>query len=526
MTGTVALLRLIGRRDRLRATLWIAGIVGLVLATAESITGLYDTQADLDNYADLVIGNTALIVQAGPGYGLDDPTTGSVVMNEVGIWTAIAVALMNIFMLVRHTRGEEESERVDLVRAAPVGRHAPLAAAMIAVTVVNAIVAVGVASTLIAYGLPTTGSLAFAAALFGAGTFYAATAALASQVTSSARAAVALAGAFLALSFVVRAVGDVGSGRATWASPLGWAQAIRAFADERWWVLLCPFVGATVVFVLTVEMLSRRDVGAGLLPQRPGPSRAGDRLGSPLGLALRLQRGSVIGWSVGLGTVGFFYGVVADQAEKIIDDNPEMADFLTGLGQGSITDAFLSTAVLMLALAATGFTIASVLRLRSEEAASRADWILATPRTRRSWVGSHLTVAVAGSTVLMAVTGTATGFGFALVSNDAGQVGRLLAASLVMVPAMLVVGGCALLLFGAVPRSTQLAWGLLAGVVVIGLLGSLLDLPAWTLALSPFHHVPALPAASFAFVPIATLAAVATVATAAGIAAFAHRDVG
>lgn len=144
LAGLGILIRLVLRRDRIRMLLWFVGIVGLVVATAASITGVYNTPAQLEQYAQIVRGNSALIVQAGPGYGLDDPTTGAVMMNEVGIWTLIGVALMSVFMTVRHTRTEEETERAELVRAAPVGRHAQLMATMVGVTVANVLVAAGV----------------------------------------------------------------------------------------------------------------------------------------------------------------------------------------------------------------------------------------------------------------------------------------------------------------------------------------------------------------------------------------------
>jgi ABC-2 type transport system permease protein len=38
---------------------------------------------------------------------------------------------MSIFLVNRHTRAEEESERAELVRSNVVGRHAPAAAAVI-----------------------------------------------------------------------------------------------------------------------------------------------------------------------------------------------------------------------------------------------------------------------------------------------------------------------------------------------------------------------------------------------------------
>jgi ABC-2 type transport system permease protein len=137
--GIGHLVRLVLRRDRLRIALWWTAIVGLIVVTAASITGLYHTPAELETYGRLVRGNSALIVQSGPGYGLDNPTTGAVMMNESAIWTIIGVALMSVFMTVRHTRTEEESERAELIRAAPVGRHAPLVAALIGVAIATPI---------------------------------------------------------------------------------------------------------------------------------------------------------------------------------------------------------------------------------------------------------------------------------------------------------------------------------------------------------------------------------------------------
>lgn len=522
--GIGQLVRLVLRRDRLRIAMWCTAIVGLIVVSAASITGLYRTPAELATYARLVRGNSALIVQSGPGYGLDNPTTGAVMMNEVAIWTIIGVSLMSVFMTIRHTRTEEESERAELIRAAPVGRHAPLAAALIGVAIADAVVAIGSAVALIAYGLPLSGSIAFGVSIFGAGLVFAGVAVVAAQVASGSRAALALGGAVLGLSFVLRAVGDVGNGVLSWASPIGWAQAIRAYADERWWVIALPVLAAAGLVVAALALQDRRDFGAGLVPQRPGPAAAGSWLASPFGLAVRLQRASVISWAIGVGLIAFFYGIVADEAESMIQDNPDLAEFFAQLGAASITDAFLSTSVLILAFIATGFTISSVLRLRSEELAGRTDALLATAVTRRRLALSHLMVAVAGTVGIMLITGLSIGLGFALVSGDASQIGRLLTAAIVMVPAMLVIAGGTFALFGLVPRWSLAIWGFYAWVMVAGMLASVLQLPDWTLDLSPFQHVPALPAASMSWMPVTVLLVVALGLVAVGLLALDRRD--
>ena len=361
--------------------------------------------------------------------------------------------------------------------------------------------------------------------MVGVGMVFAGVAAVAAQVASGSRSALAAGGLAVGVAFVLRAIGDVGNGVLSWASPIGWAQAIRPYADERWWVLALAFVATTALVAGARALQDRRDYGSGLVAQRPGRPEAPVALSTPLGLAIRLQRGALVGWAVGLGALAFFYGLVADQAEQIIADNPDMADFFAQLGVASVTDAFLSTAMLIMALFATGFTVSSVLRLRSEEFAGRADPVLAAPVGRRRWAWSHLTVALVGTAVVASVVGAAMGVGAALVLGDVGRVGELLAAGLVMVPAMWLLAGATLLLYGVRPRWALGVWALVAWVFVAAMFGSLLHLPQWALNLSPFQHVPALPAATMTWLPLLVLTALAAVTIAAGFAALDRRDV-
>ena len=523
-TGTRRLLWLVLRRDRFRIAMWMFGLVGLMSVSASSIVALYTTQDDLEGYARTVRGNSALIIQAGPGYGLDDPTLGAVVMNETALWLFIAAAVMSVFMVVRHTRTEEEAERAELVRAAPVGRHAALASAMIGTLVVNAAIAAGNVVALLTFGLPAAGSFSFGASMVGVGMVFGGVAAVTAQVASGSRAALATAGLVIGVAFVLRAIGDVGNGVLSWASPIGWAQSIRPYADERWWVLVLP-VTATVALVVAARALQdRRDYGSGLIAQRAGRPEATAQLSTALGLAIRLQRGSLVGWAAGLGALAFFYGLVADQAEQMIEDNPDMADFFAQLGVASVTDAFLSTAMLIMALFATGFTVSSVLRLRSEEVAGRVDPVLAAPIGRRRWAWSHLAVALLGTVVLALVCGLGMGAGAALVLGEPARIGELAAAGLVMVPAMWLLAGATLLIYGVLPRWSLAAWALVAWVFVAAMFGILLDLPQWLLNLSPFQHVPALPASSMSWLPLVVLTAIAAALIAGGLAALDRRD--
>lgn len=523
-TGTRNLLRFAVRRDRLRAPLWFVGVVGVFTATAGSVVALYKTPDQLASYATLAVDNPAVQALTGPGYGLDDPTQGSVVLNEMGMFTFIAIALLALVTVIRHTRAEEETDRAELVRAAPVGRHASLAAASLWTAALTTVVSLGLTVSMLTSGLDPAGSWAFGLACAGVGFVFIGVANVAAQIASEARAAIAASGAVLAVMFVVRALGDVSGNWLVWLSPLGWAQGIRAYADERWWVLVPLLVTGGALTIVALVLSRRRDLGAGILQQRPGPAEASPRLRSPLMLALRLQRTSIIGWAAGLGIVWVFMGVVAKQADTLLE-NQAVADVIGGSGAASPSDSFLATIVLMAGLVAAGFTISAVLRLRSEEVAGRAEPTLANAVSRRTWALSHLAVSSAGTVLVLVSAGLTAGIGYAIGVGDAAEVLPLVGAVLAMSVAVLVLGAFAFALFGLAPRWASLAWVGVALGGVVALLGATLDLPQWIRNFSPFEHVPALPAEPFNAVPLLVLAAVAGVLVWIGVRGFGRRDI-
>lgn len=524
MAGFGHLLRFMVRRDRVRGPAWFAGVVGLFAASVGSVVGLYSTPAELANYAQVATADVAIKAISGPGYGLDDPTQGAVVMNETGLFTLLGVALMVVFLLIRHTRAEEEGDRAELVRAAPIGRYATLAAASLWVSALTLAVSLGVTVSLLAFGLPAPGSLAYGSTLFLFGLTFIGIAAVAAQVASSSRAATASASGVLGASFVVRAVGDMGNGPLIWLSPLGWAQAIRPYADERWWVLILPLVASMVLATAAVSFLAKRDLGAGFFKQRPGRAEGSARLATPLALVMRLQRSSLIGWTLGVAIGGFFFGMVADQADDLLE-NEAIAEMLAASGSASPTEQFLATIMLFMALVASGFAVSSALRMRREENELRVAPMLSTPVARSRWMLGYAAFSAGGSAVIMTCTGLLVGLGYGLQVGDAGEVLPLVAAGFAMVPALWVLSAITLALVGLQPKLASLAWAAVAVSAVVGLLAETLKLPQWTRDLSPFQHVPALPGEPFEVLPMALLVAVAVGLTALGLLGIERRDI-
>jgi ABC-2 type transport system permease protein len=346
-------------------------------------------------------------------------------------------------------------------------------------------------------------------------------------LTQHARAATGLALAVLAAAVVVRGLGDLlreGGSLLSWSSPIAWTQQTRTFVDLRWTPLLLSVALLGALTAVAARLAAGRDLGAGLVPPRPGPATASHLLSGATGLAVRLQRATVGAWAVALLLLGAVFGSLTDAVAGTVAQNEQLAAVLAGAG-GSLTDSFLAATALYLALGVAGFAVASVQRLRGEEAAGRAELLLSTALNRRWWLGSGLLVTAAGAALLLVTAGLGTGLAAAVVHGDPGLVPRQVEAQLVHLPAVLVVAGLAAALVGWAPRLTALAWAVVGWVVVAGSFGELLAFPGWLRRLTPFDWVPALPAEALAVAAPAGLTALAVGLASAALTAVRRRDV-
>jgi ABC-2 type transport system permease protein len=516
LAGTGVLLRFALRRDRTLITLWTAVNALMVLSMPNTLKGLYGTAAERADLLKQTAANSSLRALVGPVF---DDSLGALTAWRVGVYAGALAAVTSLLVVVRHTREEEESGRQELIASGMVGRRASLTSALLTAAVANAALALLVTAGLAGHG--ASGAPALGLGLAAVGMLFATTAAIAAQLTESARLARGLTAAVLGAAFVLRAAGDSatddGSSVLTWLSPLGWLENLRPFADERWWVLALFATAITVQGAVAYALAGRRDVGMSFLPALPGP--AAGRLGSAGALAWRLHRGSVLGWSLAFFLAGVVYGGMTESAADLVGDNERTREIFERMGgQAAITDSFLAAMVGMLGLVASLYIVSSVLRLHGEETSGRAEPVLANAVGRLRWAAGHLIVAFGGAALIMllAALGFAAGYG--------KDLGPLLAAALVQLPAVWVVGGLTVLLHGAAPRLAPAAWGIAGAVLLIGWIGPALNVPQAVLDLSPFGHLPKLPGGAVHWPPVLVLLAVATLSTAGGLAALRRRD--
>ena len=526
LAGSGTLVRFMLRRDRVRLPIWILAIVLFTVVSVAALPDLYVEEGDRQARAALME-NPGLRAISGPGYGLEDYTFGALLAHEFLSWVVIFVALMSLLAVVRHTRNEEETGRAELVRSNLVGRHATTTAALIVVVGANLALGLLMALSLGSLGLAGVAwdsSMLFGAGLASVGVVFAGVAAVTAQISEHARGASGLAGAIFALAYTLRAAGDmaeIGGGFLSWLSPIGWAQQTRVYVDDRWWPLVLSVALTVILAALAYWLSTRRDMGASLVQARPGP--AGSNLSSPLGLAWRLHRASVIWWSTAIFLFALGYGTLVSEIEEFVSELTVIQEAIAEIG-GTIIDAWIAVIVLIFAVVAAIFALLTALRARSEENGGRAEPVLATAVSRQGWLGSHLIVVLAGSAVLMFLTGLGLGISASQALGDGDMLWRILGASLAHIPAIWLTVGIGVALFGFVPRATILVWVVMAYAGLVGWLGALLQFPDWAISLSPLGHTPMVPAEDLVWTPLVVLTLTAAVLIMAGLAGFRRRD--
>jgi ABC-2 type transport system permease protein len=525
LQGTGALVRVALRRDRLLLPAWISVLVLMVSTAASATVGLYPTVASRVQAAEAINRAPSLVALYGR---IDDPTSlGAVAMLKLVVLGAAMVGLLAAIVTIRHTRAEEETGRLELLGGTVVGRKAPLTAAL--AVAVGTSLSVGMLSAvgLAAAGLPVGSSFAFGAGWASVGIAFAAIAAVAAQLARTARNATGLTIGVLGLAYVFRAIGDTSDGLAwlSWASPLGWMQHIRAFTSDRWPVLFVFAAFAVVAIAAAFVLGARRDLGSGLLSDRPGPALAGPRLHSAPGLAWRLERGTLVVWASAFAVLGLVVGSVASDVSSIVT-SPESRDLIRRLGgEKGLVDAFLAAELSVLGLIIAAYGVHAALRLRSEEASHRAEAVLATAVGRWQFAGSSVMVAMLGTTCLAVISGLAVGAANAMQTGHAGDLFGVLGGALVQLPAVWVVIGIVVAAFGVAPRLAVLGWVALVFFLLLGEFGPLLELPRSVIDLSPFAHVPRLPGSPLRAEPIAALVGISVMLIGAGLVGFRRRDI-
>lgn len=524
--GTSALMRFIVQRDRLRLPLWLLSFVAMSCIIAFAFTGLYQNDAERQAMAE-TMRNPAMTAMVGPGYGLDNYTIGAMLSHEMLLMTAVVVGLMNILLLSRHTRADEEDGRLEMIRSLPVGRLSNLLSVLLVLFGVNVLLAVLTAVFLIALNIDSIdarGSFVYGFALGSAGMVFAAIAAVFAQLSQSSRGTVGFSIAALLLAYMIRAIGDLSGGILSLFSPLGWILRTEAYVNNYWWPIFLTAGAALVLSSIALYLNSVRDIGSGFLPVRAGRPHASKGLANPFGLAFRLQRTGLIAWAAGLMLISASYGSVLGDMESFFEDIDLMQQLIVQQSGFSITEQFIPVLMSVMAILGTIPVLMAVLKVKGEETNGRLEHILSKAVSKNGLLGSYVLLAVLASFVILGLAGLGLGgVGIAVIEEDL-QLTMFLKAAMAYLPAAWMMVGIAVLLLGWAPRFTGFMWLYIAFSFIVIYFGGLFQFPDWVQRLTPFGYVAKVPIENVDYGVLAALTAAAAVLLIIGFMGFNRRD--
>lgn len=499
----IALLALRLRRDRVQLLLWILGAAALAVASAAGVDRSFETEADRRALLAAALANPVILLFRGLPSGSDP---GAFLAFLVLPFLALMAALMSAFLVVRHTRADEESGRAELVAATRAGRLAPLVAALVHGVLANVVFGAVVAASLTATGLDVAGSALVGLAAAATGVVFVGVAAVAAQLARTARTASSISVWAILLTYLLCGIGNAAgtpsadlqrmeSGWLAWVSPFGWAENVRPYDADDPVPLLLALALALVTVAAAVGVGRMRDLGEGILPERKGRAEATRRLAGPTSLAWRLSRGAVLGWAVGALLSGLLSTRLASVISGIADTIPSLESVVRALAaQGSLAQSVVTVFFTLVGILAAAAGVQTVLRARQEEARGTAEAVRSGAIGRARWLSSWLVVAALAIIIVAAaaVAGAAVGL---ITQTDAD--GTLLRDAAVTAAGQAVAAAVVTILAAAVfvllPRAAIVSgWGVLALATVVGLFGPIVGLPDQVVDASPFAAAPTL----------------------------------
>jgi len=525
-TGTGKLLRLFLRRDRFVLPIWLFLSVMLVAGQLSFVTAMSNWQEFISELS----ANPLVTAWLGPIVPLSKE--GAVLWRGM-LQSAMTIMIGSSFTVIRHTRTEEESGRSELILGRSVGKYANMTAALLLAS--GGSLAAGLLSSvvLVGGGFSGGGSLLAGLTIAASGWLFAGIGGLSAQLREHGGGARAIVFGLFAATFVPMIVNNVGGGTTgwVWLVPASWFRITVPFGDNNIWPLLAFSIMSAIPILLAYSLLMRRDLGAGFFSQKLGVAAGSSSLNSPLTLAWRQHKGTILAWTIFIAFIGGAIGLITPNISGTISgmllSMHTWAEAMAKLGN---REGFVALSIYMIGLMAgmSVFGIITVLKLKKEETEHFAEMVLAKPVSRTNWMSSYLVMAYGGSAFILFVLGIAVGLGWGIASGDISLVSRTLAMSLTKIPSAWIIIGIAALLYGWLPRaSSVLSWLILGLFIALEMLWEA-GVVGWSvLQLTPFAHAHySIPINELSVLSLSVLVLLSVAFTAIGLIGFKRRSIG
>lgn len=504
------------KRNSKKMILWVVLLTALTLMIPTAFESMYPSQSKMSPIIEMSK-NPAMQAMLGPA-DFDDVNIGVLFTHEMTLFTAIMVAIMNILIVSRDTRGDEEDGRIIILTALPIGKQAPLMGLLIQTLLLNVsliiLLTLGLAS-LNVEGIDLVGVFGI---MFAALTMFVA------QFVSSSSETTGVSIDLLLIMYLIRAFGDVANETLSMLSPMGWLSRTYAFSEDHWWPVWC-ILGLTVIIAILAFVLNGlRDIDAKLLPQKKGSQYAKWYMKSPLGLQIRLQKMSFIYFAIGLFILGLSYGSIFGNLDNFFKDNPLLLSMLEN-PNGDYVKQFLPQLMLVMSIISTVPTLLALFKIKKAIDKGYAMLVLANPLSRIKYLLSFLIISVVNAVVMIFVAGLGLYVGQFYSMDTPLDFDMVIQSAIVYIPAILSFVGIGTVVIGWGIKLTTLVYAYLAYTFLVNYLGTLLNVKDWMKDIAPFEHIPSLPIDDFTSGPMITLLLIFIILCVIGAFGFNRKDI-
>ncbi|WAA10995.1 ABC transporter permease [Fervidibacillus albus] len=525
--GTGQLTKLLFKKDRMKIAVWIMGLLFVTLAAASAYPNIFRTEQDIMAFR-LTVGNPAMVAMIGPGYEPEDYSTATMFAHEMLLFTSIAVIVLNILLVGRATRSDEEEGQLELVRSFPVGRLSYLSAAIIEIFIINVTL-----SLFIGFGLFLTGldgmdlesTLLFGAVLGSAGFVFAGVTAFVSQLAKTGRGTIGLSFTFLLIAYSLRAIGDIETEVLSFLSPLGWTTRSYVFTENAWWPVFLSVAFAIVFICFAFYFNAIRDMGSGFLPDRKGRERASRFLKTMFGFLFRQQRVNIGAWAVGIFLVSASFGSIMGELDSYFTDIDLIQSFLGENVGESLTNQFLFMLIGIMSLFSVVPAVMGILKLKGEELGNRTEHFYSRSVSRTYVFGNYFLFGWVVTFIVQMMIPLGLWLTGAAMEDLGITASKLFAASLAFLPALWIYLSLTALLVGSYPKLTNVIWLYFAFSFIVLYLKEVLDFPNWLNRMSVMEHVPNYLSGDGDVLSFAVLVAISLLLFTIGLIAYRRRDI-
>jgi ABC-2 type transport system permease protein len=420
-------------RDSRRAAIAVALFIGVLLViVAQAIASEFSTPESRQEIGNLVTAVPPILAGLA-GRAVNVEALGGYIQYKYGGFFPLVTALWSILALSATLAVETRRGSMEILAASPVTRRriaiekvaghvVMLTLAMVFVFV--ATTAAGTFGTLPGDEIPVQAAFGFAAWLWLTA-LVAGSLAFALAPFVGRGSAAGIAGAVMFAGFLLNgyqtAIPELAPfANLTW---FGWTTNHLPLAGAYDWASLLLVAAVTVVLLgIGVAAFVRRDIGQTSTIPTPSLPRALKGLRGPTGRTFAELLPTALAWGIGLGVFGLVMGSSARSFVEQIGESPAFTQLINQVFPDidlNSPGAFLQLVFIEFGLILSGLAAATLVGIwASDESSGRTEIVLATPLSRRRWLGSGGIAVLLGIAAFVGLTMLGIGLGGATVGGD------------------------------------------------------------------------------------------------------------